>query len=461
MNRAPWRSTLSPAAPITYASSDWRRSAPPYDSGSGLRAGADATMNATSITANAPAGGHLIPGQFYRSATACLPSSICSRTTQPTRLPASRSQATSTSRSALDQGRVRRRHPVEFGRPVGRMRLASDDTGALALQLSRTGTVTFELSRRSDALRPRYQKDPRWSLRRSRPPCRRRRITLGFDVAFSAIDQARIDLVVYMTSSRQSTGCAGSQTRRRQSLQGRRRIAGAGAGRQQQHLPAIATFKSRSRSDYLGLIQYRRPHRRGTADQRDKVTRCSPLLLRPQPAPPGRDPGALPADLDLIAHRYDYVRGRAGRRLPRTDTRWQGEFRHSAARARPSPSDRRTARFRRCRQRRPPARLGIIATRQAFPVEPGRAYAARFAYQRRANPSDPSNDSVAASWCGSTRRATALYSDRRERRSGPHHRSGRQEVGVSFARSAGAGLLVAPAAACYVRLRSNASARTG
>ncbi len=30
--------------------------------------------------------------------------------------------------------------------------------------------------------------------------------------------------------------------------------------------------------------------------------------------------------------------------------------------------------------------------------------------------------------------------------------SGRQEVGVSFARSAGAGLLVAPAAACYVRL---------
>lgn len=35
--------------------------------------------------------------------------------------------------------------PVEFGRPVCTMRLASDDTGALELQLSRYGTVTVEL----------------------------------------------------------------------------------------------------------------------------------------------------------------------------------------------------------------------------------------------------------------------------------------------------------------------------
>ncbi|MFC6746041.1 hypothetical protein ACFQFG_15800 [Methylobacterium persicinum] len=35
--------------------------------------------------------------------------------------------------------------PVEFGRPVCRMRLASDDTGALHLQLSRAGSVSLDL----------------------------------------------------------------------------------------------------------------------------------------------------------------------------------------------------------------------------------------------------------------------------------------------------------------------------
>lgn len=35
--------------------------------------------------------------------------------------------------------------PIEFRRPVGSMRLASDKTGAMKLQLSRTGTVTLDL----------------------------------------------------------------------------------------------------------------------------------------------------------------------------------------------------------------------------------------------------------------------------------------------------------------------------
>ncbi len=35
--------------------------------------------------------------------------------------------------------------PIQFGRPVARMRLASDDTGALQLQLSRTGSVSLDL----------------------------------------------------------------------------------------------------------------------------------------------------------------------------------------------------------------------------------------------------------------------------------------------------------------------------
>jgi len=34
--------------------------------------------------------------------------------------------------------------PIEFGRPLATMRLASDDTGAMELQLSRFGTVTVD-----------------------------------------------------------------------------------------------------------------------------------------------------------------------------------------------------------------------------------------------------------------------------------------------------------------------------
>lgn len=35
--------------------------------------------------------------------------------------------------------------PIEFGRPLATMRLASDDTGAMELQLSRTGVVALDL----------------------------------------------------------------------------------------------------------------------------------------------------------------------------------------------------------------------------------------------------------------------------------------------------------------------------
>jgi hypothetical protein len=35
--------------------------------------------------------------------------------------------------------------PIEFAKPFGTMRLASDDTGAMELQLSRYGTVTVDL----------------------------------------------------------------------------------------------------------------------------------------------------------------------------------------------------------------------------------------------------------------------------------------------------------------------------
>ena len=35
--------------------------------------------------------------------------------------------------------------PLEFGKPLGTMRLATDDTGAMELQLSRFGTVSLDL----------------------------------------------------------------------------------------------------------------------------------------------------------------------------------------------------------------------------------------------------------------------------------------------------------------------------
>lgn len=98
---------------------------------------------------------------------------------------------------------------------------------------------------------------------------------------------------------------------------------------------------------------------------------------------------------------------------------------------------------------------GIVASRTAWPVEPGRTYAARYAYQRRANPSDPSNDSVRCLlvWLDQAKIVLSgtpftVVQDDQTLVTG----SGRQQVEKGFARSAGANLLVAPAGACYVRV---------
>ena len=218
--------------------------------------------------------------------------------------------------------------------------------------------------------------------------------------------------------------------------------------------PAIATLQEQVEGA-AGLIQAVTDIVADTADQQDKVTALlTAFAAVTAGAAPGETPALYRLILDLTAHRYDYVRGtgRPGDAPDRYTLAVGFPALGGAGAAFPPLPDRLLA----FGDAGSVVRLrgsGIIATRQAFPVEPGRAYAARFAYQRRANPSDPSNDSVRCLlvWLDQTGNPlstpTVVNDDQALITA-----SGRQEVGVSFARSAGAGLLVAPAAACYVRL---------
>ncbi len=99
---------------------------------------------------------------------------------------------------------------------------------------------------------------------------------------------------------------------------------------------------------------------------------------------------------------------------------------------------------------------GIIATRAAYPVEPGRAYATRYAYQRRANPSDPSNDSVRSLVVWLDQAGNLLPGGAAVKVIEDNQSllvvSGRQEVGTTVSRSPGGGLITAPEAARYARL---------
>ena len=95
---------------------------------------------------------------------------------------------------------------------------------------------------------------------------------------------------------------------------------------------------------------------------------------------------------------------------------------------------------------------GIVASRTAWLVESGRTYAARNVYQRRANPSDPSNDSVRAVlvWLDQAKNVLSVAVVRDDQTLVVA--DGRREVGARFSRSPGADLIVAPPGACYVRV---------
>lgn len=98
---------------------------------------------------------------------------------------------------------------------------------------------------------------------------------------------------------------------------------------------------------------------------------------------------------------------------------------------------------------------GILAAREAEPIEPGRIREVRAAFRRRANASDPSNDTVRAGllWLDQTKNpmpgpAFAVVADLDTLTTS----SGRQEVRAYVAASAGEGVtIVAPAGAAYFR----------
>ncbi len=111
-----------------------------------FRLSADALINSTALTVQRNRGGLLAPGMFF---------SIGDRlhmVTALTTVDPSEPAGVAAPGAIGIQFRpwLRASHaagtPIEFGRPKGLMRLASDDTGAMELALSRFGTVTVEFT---------------------------------------------------------------------------------------------------------------------------------------------------------------------------------------------------------------------------------------------------------------------------------------------------------------------------
>lgn len=145
VRRAPWAIDPLTGGAITYAGQIGGASTP-YDRASDFVLGADAGLNATTITVARRAGGRLIPGQFLSIGNR-LHTIVDLLSADPTEagsglaIPGSITLAIRPwTRAAYAAGAS-----VELARPVGRMRLASDDTGALALQLSQFGSLPLDL----------------------------------------------------------------------------------------------------------------------------------------------------------------------------------------------------------------------------------------------------------------------------------------------------------------------------
>lgn len=141
--RAPWGVEPWTGGRIAYATQSPSAS-PPYGRAIDFILGADAPLNATALNLTRQAGGHVTPGHVL-SIGHRLHTVVDLLSPDPTH---------PTAGSAIPGDLVigirpwtRDAHaagtPVKFGRPTGRMRLASDDTGAL--QLSRFGTVSLDL----------------------------------------------------------------------------------------------------------------------------------------------------------------------------------------------------------------------------------------------------------------------------------------------------------------------------
>ncbi|AWN51590.1 hypothetical protein [Methylobacterium sp. 17Sr1-1] len=153
VTRAPWWIDPIYGTPVTYGIGARDAAVDPAyethpDTASTLdfRAASPAPMNATQMAVYRFRGGHLFPGQFF---------SIANRLYQIATLdspdPTDPNTGLAVPEAIVISFRPWLRAPVstgdaiEFGRPVSTMRLASDDTGALALQLSRLGPATLDL----------------------------------------------------------------------------------------------------------------------------------------------------------------------------------------------------------------------------------------------------------------------------------------------------------------------------
>jgi hypothetical protein len=108
--------------------------------------GAESPVNTAVLTPNRASGGLLVPGMLF---------SINGRLHMITKLNSGNPVAAGSGLAAPGLIEVEIRPwlregwpegtPMEFATPLSTMRLASDDTGAMELQLSRYGTVTLEL----------------------------------------------------------------------------------------------------------------------------------------------------------------------------------------------------------------------------------------------------------------------------------------------------------------------------
>jgi hypothetical protein len=144
VRRAPWAVDPLTGGKITYARQDGG-AATPYDRASDFVLASAALLNTTTITVTRRAGGHVLPGQFLSIGNR-LHTIVDLLSGDPTEAGSGLAIPGNITLSIRPWTRAdyAAGAAVEFGRPVCRMRLASDDTGDLALQLSRMGSATFD-----------------------------------------------------------------------------------------------------------------------------------------------------------------------------------------------------------------------------------------------------------------------------------------------------------------------------
>lgn len=145
-SRAPWNVDFV-GGKITYGRAAHRPNVYMGDSSPILNfsLGGDAKMNATGITILRARGGVLEPGMVFSIGDRLH---VIVDLQGETGTPGQQGSPGTTMTAAIRPW-LRADHgagtPIEFGRPLGTMRLATDDTGALELQLARLGTVTLDL----------------------------------------------------------------------------------------------------------------------------------------------------------------------------------------------------------------------------------------------------------------------------------------------------------------------------